>query len=148
MYNLHSFSVELESIQKYRHHHDTLFYLPSVIRGCCQSLSHFQSWGEVVMSNLQLLGLFNCLPAPFLSPLITTHPFHWFSPPIVGGWGYTMEGITHNLYRHTTLSQDWRTDQRHHHPKRWNYASFKLYIHSCHGPKHHWFYLLTVYVQT
>lgn len=33
------------------------------------------------MSNLQLLGLFNCLAAPFLSPLITAHPFLWFSPP-------------------------------------------------------------------
>lgn len=89
------------------------------------SLSHFQSWGVAVMSNLQLLGLFNCLPAPFLSPLITAHPFHWFSPPPVSVDGATpRQGITHNLDSHTTLSQGWRTRhyQRHlfPHPRRYD----------------------------
>lgn len=104
-HNQHPFTVKLNPLQT--NLYNTLFYL-QVFWGLFSVALHFQSWSVAVMSNLQLLGLFNCLPALFLSPLITTHPSLWIGPPSVCGRGYTNGGITHNLGSHTTLSQRWR----------------------------------------
>lgn len=105
-HNQHPFTVKLNPLQT--NLYNTFFYL-QVFWGLFSVSLHFQSWSVAVMSNLQLLGLFNCLPALFLSPLITTHPSLWIGPPSVCGRGYTNGGITHNLGSHTTLSQRWRT---------------------------------------
>lgn len=115
----------------------------SVLR-CGGYVQSSASWFVQLLACSLSLPSYNDTPLPLVQP----------PPPPVSVDGATpWQGITHNLDRHTTLSQGWRTRPTSPLSPSQKIGlglkiCIKLYIHSCHGPKNHCFYLLTVYVQT
>lgn len=110
-HNLHSFTVELVSIQKYKRGITWHLVLPAVCGNGLLSVSLSLSvlrCGDYVQSSaswfVQLLGCSVSLPSYNGTPLPLVQP-----PPVSVDGATSRQGITHNLDNHTTLSQGWRT---------------------------------------